>query len=294
MANPEHVAKLKEGSEAWSQWREQNPSIRPDLCEFRFTEDEFKDSIVWYTDDQLRRTFGVKNSGYIDLTQIDLSGSDLNGAYLWSVLMQQANFEGADLSCATIKDSYLAQANLHDADMSHVTLSNVNLSNAHLSDVNLFGIRFNRKKGRYIGIRLGGCYGSERFKRFALHQAFIEELSASNRRNRFLADLWAIFADCGRTPWRWLGWSAVSILLHANIYWWVLGEDSFHVATDNPLSFEPWVTLYYSIVTFTTLGFGDITPTTFWAMFWVTSEVIAGYMMLGGLISFMFSKLLPR
>jgi hypothetical protein len=33
VANPEHLAKLKEGVEAWNQWRNSNPSIKPDLSE---------------------------------------------------------------------------------------------------------------------------------------------------------------------------------------------------------------------------------------------------------------------
>ena len=31
MANPEHLAKLKEGVEAWNQWRNEHRAIYPDL-----------------------------------------------------------------------------------------------------------------------------------------------------------------------------------------------------------------------------------------------------------------------
>ena len=31
MANPEHLAKLKEGVEAWNQWRRDFPDVRPFL-----------------------------------------------------------------------------------------------------------------------------------------------------------------------------------------------------------------------------------------------------------------------
>ena len=31
MANPEHLEILKQGVEAWNQWREQNPQTKPDL-----------------------------------------------------------------------------------------------------------------------------------------------------------------------------------------------------------------------------------------------------------------------
>jgi len=33
MANPEHVAKLKEGIESWNERREKNPDRQPDLSE---------------------------------------------------------------------------------------------------------------------------------------------------------------------------------------------------------------------------------------------------------------------
>jgi hypothetical protein len=52
--------------------------------------------------------------------------------------------------------------------------------------------------------------------------------------------------------------------------------------------------IYYSIVTFTTLGFGDIVPRTGWLQFWVMLEVILGYIMLGGLISILANKLARR
>jgi hypothetical protein len=52
--------------------------------------------------------------------------------------------------------------------------------------------------------------------------------------------------------------------------------------------------IYYSIVTFTTLGFGDIYPKPCWLQFWVALEVILGYIMLGGLISILANKLARR
>ena len=37
MANPEHLAKLKEGVEVWNKWRKDNPEIRHDLAESNLT-----------------------------------------------------------------------------------------------------------------------------------------------------------------------------------------------------------------------------------------------------------------
>lgn len=62
-----------------------------------------------------------------------------------------------------------------------------------------------------------------------------------------------------------------------------------------PTSYESWFSPYYfSIVTFTTLGFGDVTPLNMAGEFWVTAEVILGYVMLGGLISIFANKLARR
>jgi len=52
--------------------------------------------------------------------------------------------------------------------------------------------------------------------------------------------------------------------------------------------------IYYSVVTFTTLGFGDISPKTPLATFLVMIEVVLGYIMLGGLISILSAKLARR
>ena len=51
---------------------------------------------------------------------------------------------------------------------------------------------------------------------------------------------------------------------------------------------------YFSIVTFTTLGFGDVITANRAARVMVTLEVILGYVMLGGLISIFATKLARR
>ena len=61
---------------------------------------------------------------------------------------------------------------------------------------------------------------------------------------------------------------------------------------DEPLTF--WKSFYFSIVTFTTLGFGDVVADNTSARIFVTLEVIFGYIMLGGLISIFANKLASR
>ena len=58
---------------------------------------------------------------------------------------------------------------------------------------------------------------------------------------------------------------------------------------------ETWFTPYYfSVVTFTTLGFGDVIPACWQGELLVTIEVILGYVTLGLLISILANKVARR
>ena len=52
--------------------------------------------------------------------------------------------------------------------------------------------------------------------------------------------------------------------------------------------------MYFSVITFTTLGFGDVVASTRVGQLVVMSEVILGYLMLGALISFLANRLIIR
>ena len=86
MANPEHVAKLKEGIESWIHWRAENPGVRPDLREA-----------------QLSRA----DLSWLDLSEAQLSFADLSGADL----------SAAQLSVADLFGAKLIEANLKEADL---------------------------------------------------------------------------------------------------------------------------------------------------------------------------------
>lgn len=93
--------------------------------------------------------------------------------------------------------------------------------------------------------------------------------------------LWAQF--------RTVGCHIVWISFAFGIVYALIGPNYF----DLPKDYTCFSFFYYSIVTFTTLGFGDITPTTLCTELLVMIEVILGYIMLGGLIS-IFGNILAR
>ncbi|MCK5059517.1 MAG: two pore domain potassium channel family protein, partial [Candidatus Aminicenantes bacterium] len=102
--------------------------------------------------------------------------------------------------------------------------------------------------------------------------------------------------DCGRSIWRWALWSLLFAVFFAFIYHNVfyLQDHSLFEAKHINEIWSGFSFLYYSVVTFTTLGFGDIIPKSGWLQFWVMLEVTLGYIMLGGLISIFANKLARR
>ena len=106
-------------------------------------------------------------------------------------------------------------------------------------------------------------------------------------------------SNCGRSLTLWLFWCFVLIFLFSLVFHFHLGgsrsfaiEELVNDPNYDPNSWAPM--LYYSIVTFTTLGFGDIIPKTQEAAWWIAAEVMMGYFMLGGLITILATKIARR
>ncbi|THB63470.1 MAG: hypothetical protein D6E12_16920 [Desulfovibrio sp.] len=220
------------------------------------------------------------------LERSDFDGARLDRAVLYGASLRDAGLNKASLFQADLRHSHLERANLRGAD-----LRKADMQNADLRETKVSSVRYDRW-ARYEGIRLEGCYGGPQFERFAKDQEFIEEVRGDREQARYwLIYLpWLVSSDCGRSLGLWAMWS---LLLAAafGYKFWLMGPGHFDVAR---LEFTLSTMVYYSIVTFTTLGFGDIVPTTSKAAMWVTIEVIVGYVMLGGLIAIFSNKLARR
>jgi uncharacterized protein YjbI with pentapeptide repeats len=114
MANEEHLAKLKEGVEAWNQWRAANLDIRPDLTKACLTK---------------ARLSGA-NLFRAHLTGAQLSGVDLLGAYLFRARLTRACLNQVNLTQANLNQVDLTGAYLHNASFGWTILGNVDLSTA--------------------------------------------------------------------------------------------------------------------------------------------------------------------
>lgn len=106
MANPEHLAKLKEGVEAWNLWRKENPEVKPDLS-------------------------GADLRG-VNLSNANLSKADLKKTNLQGVNLRGATLEGADLAWANLGKANLRKAVLYEADSFTANFAEANLKGANL------------------------------------------------------------------------------------------------------------------------------------------------------------------
>ena len=166
--------------------------------------------------------------------------------------------------------------------------------------------KFSRKQHRptafYLESRHVDEVANPFFKRYVADQQFTR---AFNQANPILAKLWRWSSDYGRSLTLWASWSLFFAFLFALAYmplpawtptWMQDWSPRFHQTTGiysgEPLTF--WNCFYFSVVTFTTLGFGDVVADNAAARFLVTLEVIFGYLMLGGLISIFSNKLASR
>jgi TIR domain/Pentapeptide repeats (8 copies) len=116
MANPELVELLKQGSEAWNRWREQQAEhLIIDLNEADLTD---------------------VNLRYANLHNANLSSANLSSVNLSCANLSSVNLSCANLSRADLYDIHLGRANLSRANLSRARLIKVNLSGAHLKESN--------------------------------------------------------------------------------------------------------------------------------------------------------------
>jgi uncharacterized protein YjbI with pentapeptide repeats len=146
MANPEHLAVVKQDNGAISRWRNENPATRldltgADLSEVNLSGADLRGANLTGADLSGADIIGANlsganlsdaNLGWASLSNADLIGANLRGADLIGAALSEANLGGADLTGAN-----LSEASLRGADLTGAKLVGANLSGANLSDANL-------------------------------------------------------------------------------------------------------------------------------------------------------------
>jgi uncharacterized protein YjbI with pentapeptide repeats len=126
MADREHLRLLESGLDMWNNWRNDNPSIRPDLGGANL-------SGAHLVGADLRAV----NFAGADLAQADLFEAELYMANLHEARLSGARLAHAQLVWANLTKADLSSANLHRADLQRADAAGANFRGADLSEANL-------------------------------------------------------------------------------------------------------------------------------------------------------------
>jgi len=139
LADPEHLAKLKEGVEPWNRWRKEHPEVQPDLSEANL----FR-AVLRGADLRGANLDGANlreaNLDGADLSEVHLSAANLNWADLYEANLHAADLHAANLLGASLIKVDLRGADLRGANLTEVVLVNTNLEGANLTACSVFGI----------------------------------------------------------------------------------------------------------------------------------------------------------
>jgi len=222
-----------------------------------------------------------------NLFSADLSGSTFAGARLLATDMRAANLRGTRFTGSDFSGANLTKANLQDAD-----LSGSSVQEAHFEEADLRGASVKKMTGYQSASWLGtdvmnvDFCGAYAMRRFVADQNYLHEFRNQSRNNELLYWAWWITSDCGRSLFRWSLFTAVLAVLFG------VGHQLLGVPFgEHETILSPY---YFSLVTLTTLGFGDVVPVTVVQQALVMLEVTTGYMLLGGLISIFANKMARR
>ena len=161
MADPEHLAKLKEGVGSWNQWRKDKPDIEPDLRDSHLRKSELI-GVDFRKANLGGAQFDTSNFYRANLSEADLRSADLSQAYLKEADLSGANLKGADLrnghltrahlNFADLTGANLGESKLFQANLGRACLVRADLSETELSGVNL--VKSNLKEADFSGARL--------------------------------------------------------------------------------------------------------------------------------------------
>jgi hypothetical protein len=124
MANPEHLAKLLEGVNAWNEWRAKNHGLIPVLTEAQLSGISLKEA-------NLFRVYLISaNLHEANLDEAQLTGADVSAADLSGATLRRANLAGAEFSGTNLAAADLTEANLYLADFRGANLDRCNFRGA--------------------------------------------------------------------------------------------------------------------------------------------------------------------
>jgi len=267
------------------------------------------------------KEFGIRaNLSGANLFDTDLSGTDLVGADLSGTDLTGADLSGADLTRANLEHARLWNADLSDAKLVETNLAFVDfwqakLPNARLWRADLYKAKSLTKKNfqckkkglttRYRIREAGHITAEETYrnlKRYFIGEGRYGDASWASFKEKTMekirlrkskdisyipAALMGLLCGYGEKPQRII-FSSFSIIFIYAILFFVLKSITPSASGDFTFNFGDYI--YYSVVTFTTLGYGDIIPkmSTLYRLLAVSEAFLGAFLM--GLFIFTLAR----
>jgi uncharacterized protein YjbI with pentapeptide repeats len=131
MANEEHLAILRQGVEAWNDWRKKDPGSSVDLLEADLIGANLYGANLYEADLRMAR-LDKANLGMARLVKATLARATLAEANLREANLDEVNLREADLSGADLREAFLLRADLYRADLGGADLRGAFLIRADL------------------------------------------------------------------------------------------------------------------------------------------------------------------
>jgi len=228
--------------------------------------------------------------------------ADLSGAELMSGDFEHASFTSANLTGADLRATRCHSARFRESTLTNTDFTGADLQYADLSASSAHGALFRQTDLRHSAlteihgykdadwvradIRESNFVGAYLLRRFIQDQNYLEEFRGQDATHEWIYRIWWATSDCGRSIVRWGFVTGAVALVYAVVY--------THVGIDYGPNATVLSPLYFSIVTLTTLGYGDVLPSDLTGQIVVITQVIIGYLMLGGLLSIVSNKVARR
>jgi hypothetical protein len=254
--------KGEEGISEWNEWRKENP------------EEE-----IWLEGAKLEDTH-LENA---KLEKAHLEGAELVGAYLENAKLIESHLEGADFCVAHLEDANLNIADLEGADFNAAFVNSATLilgcsidRETDFREVSLDTIRIKQETKQLLEYNIRRKNWEEWYKKGCWWQRILKRL--------FIWPFWLI-SDYGLRTWRIIVTFFVLAIAFAVVYRLWPSCIMVNEVVGDIRGF--WHALYFSVVTMTTLGFGDIAanPDSWGGQTLLMFQVILGYVLLGALVT---------
>lgn len=255
------------------------------------------EAVVFVGANLSRAVLGECNGARAEFGSANLSGASLMNGTFPDAGFAEANLADADLRAAdltgvsfrhsNLHGASLKRANLTRADLKQAIVSRADFESANLQGARLLGIqKFETASWVGVDLRDTNFTGAYMARRHILDANYLFEFRSRGAFHLWLYRFWWLTSDCGRSLLRWATFVVVVTLLFAAVYDIVDIDFGEH-----PTPFSP---VYFSVVTLTTLGYGDVVPASFAAQCLVVSQAVLGYVGLGGLLAILSNKMARR